>query len=336
LSRIWSACRQAWDFFASTFLAVILLIVLAAVSILGTIIPQNESPQVYQKLYGEVFSQLFYGLGLTSLFGSFFFKILLTILAISLFSCSLRRLILALRGKLNFYLWGSFLAHLAVLVIYLGVIYGGWAGFSYSTGIEKGSTLIERHGNFSLRLNDFNAKFDERGRPLLFSSDLSVFESGKEVLRKTISVNDPLAYRGIKFYQSSYGLNGILEVSFPGKKAQKVPIYKGSCAVFSETGQMFHIEELLPSVDFFHGKAISVYEPSQPVAYVIAHNNESSQEIGWLLSGRALPWGKYSLKLVAAREYTGLQVKKDPGVAVVYLGFFLLTAGIVMMLYRKS
>ena len=36
-------------------------------------------------------------------------------------------------------------------------------------------------------------------------------ENGRESLRKQIVVNDPLVYRGIRFYQSSYGSNGELD-----------------------------------------------------------------------------------------------------------------------------
>ena len=35
-----------------------------------------------------------------------------------------------------------------------------------------------------------------------------VLENGKEVLKKTIEVNDPLTYKGLTFYQSSYGPAG--------------------------------------------------------------------------------------------------------------------------------
>jgi len=41
--------------------------------------------------------------------------------------------------------------------------------------------------------------------PKDYKSKLTVLENGKEVLTKTIEVNDPLFYKGIRFYQSSYG-----------------------------------------------------------------------------------------------------------------------------------
>ena len=42
-----------WDFFASTKLALFCFFTLAFASIVGTIIPQNESPVFYIQKYGE-------------------------------------------------------------------------------------------------------------------------------------------------------------------------------------------------------------------------------------------------------------------------------------------
>ena len=38
-----------------------------------------------------------------------------------------------------------------------------------------------------------------------YNSTLTVLERGQKMATKTITVNDPLVYKGIWFYQSSYG-----------------------------------------------------------------------------------------------------------------------------------
>ena len=58
---------------------------------------------------------------------------------------------------------------------------------------------------FAVRNNRFWMETYPNGQPKEYSSDLSVIENGREVVRKTITVNDPLVYKGIWFYQSSYG-----------------------------------------------------------------------------------------------------------------------------------
>ena len=320
--------ERIWSLFSSNVFAVVLLVILAAVSLLGTVIPQREAPEVYLKLYGEVFSRFFGFLNLTNLYAAPFFYIILGLLGLSLFACSCNRLIKLLKEKDGLYHWGSFFSHLSVLVIYLGVIYGGVAGFSGYAQIEKGKDFLAPGGLFSVRLRDFNAKFDAQGRPLAYTSDLSVRENGREVLRKTISVNDPLSYKGLKFYQSSYGLTGWLEIRGPGGKIERSRISKDACcAYYTPTGQRFHVVEMFPDLHVLHGRPIENYEPNEPLAMI--------ENIGWLVKGKPLKWGKYTLKLLGAVEYTGLQVKKDPGVWVVYLGFLLLTVGVGMVLYVK-
>ncbi|MBI5399647.1 cytochrome c biogenesis protein ResB [Candidatus Saganbacteria bacterium] len=317
-----------WQFISSNVFAVSILGILALFSVIGTVIPQRENPDVYARLYGEVFSQFFYNLGFFDFFNSPVFLIILSLLGLSLFACSFNRLATLLNDKLNFYHWGSFAAHLSVLIIYLGAIYGQNAGFSSYVQIEKGEIFLEPHGGFSVRLNDFNATFDQNQRPLTYTSDLTVIDNNKEILNKVISVNNPLVYKGIKFYQSSYGLKGELEISGPDGKSQRLPITVGGCAVYSATGQMFHVAEMIPDLKIIHNLTLDKYEPTRPV--VLIEGN------GYLLQGQVRKAGAYSLKLLAVKEFTGLQVKRDPGVPIVYFGFCLLTVGTAIMLLKRN
>lgn len=318
---------RTWALFSSNVFAVSLLGILAVVSLLGTLIPQKEGPELYLKLYGEVFYRFFSLLNLTDLYASPFFYIILGLLGLSLFACSFNRLLTLLKGRVDLYAWGSFFAHLSVLIIYAGVIYGSLAGFSSYVQIEKGKKIYEPSQGFFVGLNDFNAKFDQNGRPQAYTSDLSVYSQGNEVLRRTISVNHPLIFRGIKFYQSNYGLNGLLEITGPDGGSERFPIAKGSSVIYAATGQLFHIAEIFPDLQVLHGMALETYEPTAPLALI--------EDIGWLVQGKPIRWNGYALKLIGATEYTGLQVKKDPGVWLVYLGFLLLTAGVGVMFYVK-
>ncbi|MBI5700509.1 cytochrome c biogenesis protein ResB [Candidatus Saganbacteria bacterium] len=297
------------------------------ISIIGTVIPQREAYELYLKLYGEAFAGLFVFLGLTNFYYSFVFNLVLILLGCSIFVCSLKRLTSALRGQLSIYKWGSFFAHVSVLIIYLGAIYGAIAGFSDNINIEKGSSYFEPHKNFSVKLNDFNAKFDASGRPTSFTSDLSVIDGSKEVLRKTIFVNNPLAYKGVKFYQSSFGLKGVVEVKGPGGVVENIPIYKGSISTYKATNQMFQVEDIMPDLHLLHGTAIDTYEATTPAAFIPG--------IGWLVKNKPISVQGYTFKLIGATEFTGLQVKMDPGIPAVFIGFLFLTIGVGIMIYVK-
>ena len=82
-----------------------------------------------------------------------------------------------------------------------------------------------------------------------------------------------------------------------------------------------------------HGFETDRFEPISPMILLSTYDDG---EIGWLLKDKPVKWGKYSLKLTGAVEYTGLQEKSDPGVWLVYLGFLMLTFGVGAMLYTKK
>ena len=46
------------------------------------------------------------------------------------------------------------------------------------------------------------------GSPRQYWSQLTVLENGREVARKKIYVNDPLTYKGVRFFQASYSSTG--------------------------------------------------------------------------------------------------------------------------------
>ena len=80
------------DFFASVKLAIFLFITLAATSIAGTIIPQNQPLQMVAGRYGQKLTTFFYYLDLFDMYHSWWFNILLGCLVLNLTVCSLRRL----------------------------------------------------------------------------------------------------------------------------------------------------------------------------------------------------------------------------------------------------
>ncbi len=79
-------------FFASVKLTVVLLLSLAATSIIGTIIPQKESPAAYLGEYGEFLYTVFSLFDFFDMYHSWWFQFLVLLLAINVVVCSLDRL----------------------------------------------------------------------------------------------------------------------------------------------------------------------------------------------------------------------------------------------------
>jgi cytochrome c biogenesis protein len=81
-----------WDFFASVKLALFCFFTLAFASIVGTIIPQNETPVFYIQKYGEKTAEIFRLLNIPDMYNSWWFVSLLAIFSINLIVCSIDRL----------------------------------------------------------------------------------------------------------------------------------------------------------------------------------------------------------------------------------------------------
>lgn len=84
--------NRIWKFFTSVKLTVVLLLSLAATSIIGTLIPQNESPETYFRAFGAVFYRLFDALDLFDMYHSWWFQVLLLLLTMNVVVCSIDRL----------------------------------------------------------------------------------------------------------------------------------------------------------------------------------------------------------------------------------------------------
>jgi cytochrome c biogenesis protein len=83
--------KSIWKFFASVKLAITLLILLAVASIVGTLIPQGQSPAFYAVRYGQM-SGFFARLQLTGVYHSGWYLTLLLLFAVNTIVCTVSRL----------------------------------------------------------------------------------------------------------------------------------------------------------------------------------------------------------------------------------------------------
>ena len=91
-STVENFTNQVWKFFASVKLSVVLLLSLAATSIIGTVIPQNANPMMYMQKYGETLYPIFNALNFFDMYHAWWFQLLLGLLTINIIVCSIDRL----------------------------------------------------------------------------------------------------------------------------------------------------------------------------------------------------------------------------------------------------
>jgi len=247
---------------------------------------------------------------------------------------------------------GFLFTHAALLLIIGGALMGriGFQGYMQLYEGEQSNmvTLSDRTGHkqldFSLRCNSFEVSFyGETGRPKSYFSSLTIIENGTEVQTKQIRVNDPLIYKGIYFYQSTYGSDpsgrGIVELALTPPGASEpgvVRVAVGSSVVLPETGDELFIDRFLP--DFSLDEANRPFSRSQelnnPAVLLRCERDGAVVFTSWLFAlfpdFHHLQTGPYRIRITdfTPRQYTGLQVTKDPGVGLVWAGCLLLLAGL--------
>jgi cytochrome c biogenesis protein len=236
--------------------------------------------------------------------------------------------------------FGVYTVHLSVVLLLIGGLIGSIFGFDGFVNIAEGesSRSIRLRSkpqimqlDFAIRCDDFDVSFYDTGAPKEFRSSLTILEQGRPVLRKDIIVNDPLRYKGISFYQSSYGQLPSNEVVLNITSNNTGKVYRYNAMMnqplqLAENLGTFEIKEFLQSANF---KGHDIGE-----AYIGILTPPGGEPIRVTLPLRFPTFDKMRKgNLVIAvvgqvpRFYTGLQVAKDPGVWVVYSGFILMIIG---------
>ena len=242
--------------------------------------------------------------------------------------------------------------HLSIIIIFIGSMIGSFFGFKANVNIPEGgsaSKIMSRSGKeldlgFSLRLEQFSMAKYPSGAPKEFKSILTVLENGKPVPDYTnvrVIVNDPLSYKGITFYQSSYGNAGnyfFTVTDLDGKNAVPLTV-DGQGSAQLPNGSSMHVTEATKDVSQFvagmKGPAAQVEvhtADGKSESFVVYANHpelniQHAQEHG---TGPVLHY-----KGAEERMYTGLQVAKDPGVEIVWLGCVLMVIGIYIAFFMS-
>lgn len=232
--------------------------------------------------------------------------------------------------------FGVYVTHCSILIIFLGAMIGNVWGYKAYVNIVEGKSVNQawlRSGQpiplgFELRCDNFEVTFyPGGGRPKEFSSALVVLENGQEVLKKTIEVNDPLSYKGLTFYQSSYGPAGDPIYQFRVKnRATGV-----TTDVMGQEGR--HLQLPGGAAVIPMGYADN-YQNFGPAAQVSIDSPEHKRGTPFIVFQNYPQFdekrgGDYIINLLGVQQtyYTGLQVGKDPGVWVVWLGCLLMVLG---------
>jgi cytochrome c biogenesis protein len=397
---------------------VVVLLSLAALSIIGTLIPQNESPAQYYNTFGPFLYRVMDNLNIFDMYRSWWFQSLIILLVLNIVVCSIDRLrstgkiifdrnpkfnlenyrrrdsrqdfllgtdiqtckttfhqrlsrqfgfcrvqsvdrgfaITAEKGR-----WtrlGAYGVHLSIVVLLIGALIGSMTGFEGYVNIPEGEsedTIQLRFSGlpfklpFAIRCEDFDVQFYKTGAPREFRSKLVLLEQGRPVLEKDVIVNDPIRYKGINIFQSSYGkLDGETAATVPPEMFELTFRSAASGMIYSFKTGMNQPVEVPEGLGTF---VVNGFEPAAQfkgmaigpaLTGTLTPRQGEPQSIVLPLKFPKFDAMRQGAVIIAAvnamspqqtRYYTGLQVTKDPGVGLVYFGFMLMIVGCMVTFF---
>lgn len=379
--------KKIFKYLANLKLAILILLLIAFVSSIGSIIEQNKSVLFYQSNY----SSLIFGLpiwkvilffNINNIYNTWWFILLLFFLGLSLLCCTILQQLPTLKfsrryyfyrqlsqfNKLNFkiekikvfqshlgyalltkeysifqqyssiYAYKGLISRIGPIVVHLSIIYilvgstlGALAGFNSQEIIPKTELFHIQNtiktGLFSsipqktFRVNDFWTIYTKNSEIKQFYSDISVLNNkGLEISHKTISVNNPLLIDELIIYQTDWNILGIrlnlVNNNFSYTYIQ-LPILK----IKKNANQKIWISSV-PSKTEPKKNYIILIKNNRGQLSLYSKNGKFIKNIN--LGGTIENTDLFGFKFVDVISATGIQIKSDPGVKLIYFGFFFL------------
>ncbi|MCW6037009.1 cytochrome c biogenesis protein [Spirulina subsalsa FACHB-351] len=236
---------------------------------------------------------------------------------------------------------GPIVVHAGILIVLAGGIWGAMTGFFAQEIVPSGETFHVQNiidagpwakgqipQDWGVKVNRFWIDYTPDGNIDQFYSDLSVVdEQGAELKHQTIAVNTPLRYDGVTFYQTDWGISGVKV------QLNNSPVFRLPMAPLPALKGRFWGTWVPTKPDLSEGVSLL----ARDLQGTLLTYDRQGQLMGAVRTGQGieLPNG-ITLKVVELIGSTGLQIKADPGVPLVYAGFALLMVGVVMSYWSHS
>lgn len=236
---------------------------------------------------------------------------------------------------------GPIVVHASMLLILAGAIWGAMTGFVAQEMIPSGETFQVKNildagpwakaqipKDWSVRVNRFWIDYTPDGTIDQFYSDLSVLDpQGQAVDHKTIHVNQPLKYKGVTLYQADWAIAAVRV------KLNNSPILQLPMAQLPTTGKQRIWGTWVPTKpDLSAG--VSLLAPDLQGTLLVY--DQAGNLVTTVRQGMSTEVNGVTLTIAEVVGSTGLQIKADPGIPIVYLGFGLLMLGVLMSYVSHS
>ncbi len=223
---------------------------------------------------------------------------------------------------------GPPIVHIGIIVLMIGAIIGALSGqrFERFLAPERSFQLLNRDGKSQLivKLKSFNIDRDPKGIPEQFRSRIELIDEGqKKGFIEEISVNHPFRYRGMTIYQADWGLAAIT------LKLNNSPPLQLPLEILPEFGSQSWGVIIPTKIDGSESILISLSNEKGP-ALIFNSNGSLLKKIS--PGGQSVDINGTELSIINIIPSSGILLKRDPGVPIVYTGFAITMIGTAISL----
>ena len=220
-----------------------------------------------------------------------------------------------------------------MILILLGSLLGSITGFKAQEIVPKTETFyiqnIVTNGQLTLipristRINDFWITYSPKKTINQFYSNISMLDkTGNEIWQRTIFVNSPARYKNITYYQSDWSLSSLRI------KDENSLIFQYPLVLILNDQNKVWLSWLPGTIDFNDGLTLLV---NNLQGYCSIYN-----KLGNFIGNLELNETFLNHKDITFLELissTGIQIKSDPGIPIIYSGFaFLMLSTLISYL----
>lgn len=248
----------------------------------------------------------------------------------------------------------AYVVHASLLLVFAGGITDavwGYRGY-IALSLDQQTNLIEMQNGapralpFTLRCEGAGQENYADGSPRRWWSKLAVVEGGQVVERKEITVNEPLDYHGLRFFQSGYGSTGepsaiqLVATLKSGSAGAKEIVLHPNETVPVDADATVRMERFVPDFVIEGGQIESrSAQPNNPGIQLLVDSKASGKAVVWLFprfpNFSHADRSPYTFKFrdLQMGYFTGLQVAYEPGQWAVWTGFALAALGLALAFY---
>ncbi|MEP7158437.1 MAG: cytochrome c biogenesis protein ResB [Chloroflexota bacterium] len=232
--------------------------------------------------------------------------------------------------------------HLGLILFLAGAAVTTALGYETVIFLGEGQTApvqaVGTPDNLLVKNIHFEAPTRPDGSFADFRTDLAVYQNGSEVARKIIRVNDPLQVNGYVFHQNTFGPAENLTIWDPqGRLVWDGPVLLAGALAGKPQGFL-----TIPGSTLGLLVVLDRSLDGAPLLALTGISAETQANGGNICFLRVLGLGSttepgttcgYTVGWKSAGAYTGMVIKRDPGVGFIWIAYISLIIGLTLSFY---